>query len=229
MDWSQFLPHFETLADTPDAVLKLRALVLQLAIRGGLAPQDPEDEKLRQWKDFAARFTAPAEHGDEPPFRIPKSWCWVRLNDVADYRAADKVEASEIKDADRVLDLEEIEKDTSRILRFTQFKEKQSSSTKAKFLPGDVLYGKLRPYLNKVVVAPKRGFCTTELVPIRSRGIVEPAYLCVYLRSADFIAYTNSKSYGMKMPRLCTDDSEAAWVAIPPPAEQHRIVAKLEE
>ena len=105
------------------------------------------------------------------------------------------------------MDLEEIEKDTSRILRVARFAEKQSSSTKAKFLPGDVLYGKLRPYLNKVVVAHKGGFCTTEIVPMRSRGIIDPAYLCVYLRSPDFVGYANSKSYGMKMPRLGTGDA----------------------
>jgi type I restriction enzyme S subunit len=127
------------------------------------------------------------------------------------------------------LDLEEIEKDTSRIVRIASFAEKQSSSTKAKFMPGDVLYGKLRPYLNKVIVAPQTGFCTTEIVPIRSRGMIEPTYLCVYLRSPDFVSYANSKSYGMKMPRLGTDDAVSAWVAVAPPAEQRRIVAKVEE
>ena len=146
---------------------------------------------------------------------------------MADYAAADKVDPSEIKDGDWVLDLEEIEKDTSRIVRIASFGEKQSSSTKAKFLPGDVLYGKLRPYLNKVVVAPQAGYCTTEIVPIRSRGIIDPTYFCIYLRSPDFVGYANSKSYGMKMPRLGTDDAKSAWVAIPPPAEQQRIVAKV--
>ena len=127
------------------------------------------------------------------------------------------------------MDLEEIEKDTSRIIRIASFAEKQSSSTKAKFLPGDVLYGKLRPYLNKVVVAPQAGYCTTEIVPIRSRGLIEPTYLCIYLRSPDFVSYANSKSYGMKMPRLGTDDATSAWVAVPSPEEQMRIVAKVEE
>ena len=83
--------------------------------------------------------------------------------------------------------------------------------------------------MNKVVVAPQGGFCTTEIVPIRSRGIVEPTYLCQYLRSPDFVSYAKSKSYGMKMPRLGTEDAESAWVPVPPPAEQKRIVAKVEE
>ncbi len=229
MNRTQLLQSFDTLAETPDAVVKLRNFVLSLAVRGQLLPQISEDEKPAKWKEFVVKFTKLDDQNGEPPFELPKSWLWVRLNDVADYAAADKVAPSEIKDGDWVLDLEEIEKDTSRIVRVANFAEKQSSSTKAKFMPGDVLYGKLRPYLNKVIVAPQAGLCTTEIVPIRSRGLIEPTYLCVYLRSPDFVSYANSKSYGMKMPRLGTDDAVSAWVAVPPPAEQCRIVAKVEE
>ena len=229
MNRTKLIQHFDTLAETPDAVAKLRNFVLSLAVRGQLLPQNAEDEKPARWKEFVAKFPQKKTQDEEPPFALPKSWRWVRLNDVADYSAADKVDPSEIKDGDWVLDLEEIEKDTSRIIRIASFAEKQSTSTKAKFLPGDVLYGKLRPYLNKVVVAPQVGFCTTEIVPIRSRGLIEPTYLCVFLRSPDFVNYANSKSYGMKMPRLGTDDAVSAWVAVPPPAEQRRIVAKVEE
>jgi type I restriction enzyme S subunit len=225
----QFWQHFDTLAETPDAVARLRNFVLSLAVRGHLLPQNTEDEKSARWKEFVAKFPQTKDQDEESPFVLPKSWRWVRLNDVADYAVADKVDPSEIKDDDWVLDLEEIEKDTSRIVRIASFAEKQSSSTKAKFLPGDVLYGKLRPYLNKVVVAPQLGFCTTEIVPIRSRGLIEPTYLCIFLRSPDFVNYANSKSYGMKMPRLGTDDAVSAWVAVPPPAEQRRIAAKVEE
>jgi type I restriction enzyme S subunit len=221
--------HFATLAETPDAVAKLRNFILSLAVRGQILPQNSADEKPEQWREFVAKVAQTKTQDEEAPFDLPKSWRWVRLNDVADYAAADKVDPSEIKDGDWVLDLEEIEKDTSRVVRMASFAEKQSSSTKAKFLPGDVLYGKLRPYLNKVVVAPQAGFCTTEIVPIRSRGLIEPSYLCVFLRSPDFVGYANSKSYGMKMPRLGTDDAVSAWIAVPPPAEQRRIVAKVEE
>jgi len=230
MERSHLLQYFEALVDTPGAVAKLRAFVLQLAVGGELAPQNSEDEKLPEWRSFAFKFPSAHEDGENgQSFPLPKSWRWVRLRDVAEYGAGTKVEPLEIDDTDWVLDLEEIEKDMCRILRFAKFREKQSTSTKAKFQRGDVLYGKLRPYLNKVVVAPQPGFCTTEIVPIRSRGIIVPEYLCVFLRSPDFVDYANSKSYGMKMPRLGTEDAEAAWIAVPPPGEQRRIVAKVEE
>ena len=229
MTRATFFKHFELLADQPDAVVKMRELVLQLAIRGQIVEQIAADQKDGAWQKFLKSVDGKDDGDELPPFDIPKDWRWVRLDDVADYSAARKVEPSEISDKAWVLDLEEIEKDTGRLLRVTTFKEKQSSSNKAEFLPGDVLYGKLRPYLNKVLVAPKAGFCTTEIVPIRSRGMIVPTYLCLFLRSPHFVAYTNSKSYGMKMPRLGTEDAVQAWIAVPPPAEQRRIVAKVDE
>ncbi len=229
MTRATFFKHFELLADQPDAVVKLRELVLQLAIRGQIVEQIAAEQKDGGWQKFLKSVDGKDGGVELPPFEISKDWRWVRLDDVADYSAARKVEPSEISDKAWVLDLEEIEKDTGRLLRVTTFKEKQSSSNKAEFLPGDVLYGKLRPYLNKVLVAPKAGFCTTEIVPIRSRGMIVPTYLCLFLRSPHFVAYTNSKSYGMKMPRLGTEDAVQAWIAVPPPAEQRRIVAKVDE
>jgi type I restriction enzyme, S subunit len=224
-----FFKHFELLADQPDAVAKMREFVMQLAIRGQLVEQIASEQKDVAWQKFNKLLESEETADDLPSFNIPETWRWTRLDGIADYSAARKVEPSEISDNAWVLDLEEIEKDSGRLLRFTTFEEKQSTSNKAEFLAGDVLYGKLRPYLNKVLVAPKAGFCTTEIVPIRSRGVIVPAYLCLFLRSPHFVSYTNGKSYGMKMPRLGTEDAVRAWIAVPPPAEQRRIVAKVDE
>ena len=100
MDRTQLLQHFDTLAETPDAVAKLRSFVLSLAVRGQLLPQNADDEKPAQWKEFVAKFAQGDAQDEAPPFLLPKSWRWVRLNDVADYAAADKVDPSEIKDGD---------------------------------------------------------------------------------------------------------------------------------
>ena len=110
-----------------------------------------------------------------------------------------------------------------------KFKDRISKSTKAEFQKGDVLYGKLRPYLNKVVVADDNGFCTTEIIPIRGYSGVFPKYLMYSLRSPRFLEYVNSKTYGTKMPRLGTEDAIKSLFPLPPINEQKRIVKKVDE
>ena len=134
-----------------------------------------------------------------------------------------------ISDETWVLDLEDIEKDTSKLLQKCRFSERRSLSDKNSFQAGDVLYGKLRPYLNKVIVADEAGVCTTEILPVRCYGPFSSNYFKFALKSPYFINYVNARSYGMKMPRLGTEDGRKAYFPLPPLAEQHRIVAKVDE
>ncbi|WP_438404112.1 restriction endonuclease subunit S, partial [Aeromonas veronii] len=106
---------------------------------------------------------------------------------------------------------------------------RESKSNKSTFKCGDVLYGKLRPYLNKVIIADLDGVCTTEIVPIVPDNGLHPAYLKYLLKSPAFQRYVNSLMYGVKMPRLGTEDAIKSVHPLPPLAEQHRIVAKVDE
>jgi type I restriction enzyme, S subunit len=210
-----FLDKFHLFADAPDAVAKIRELVLELAVRGLLLSSRPADPS-------AASYS----YG---PFRIPDDWQWIVLSEAADCRAASKVDPASIKDSDWVLDLEDIDGRAGRIITTATFAERRSLSTKASFQPGDVLYGKLRPYLNKVVIADRAGYCTTEIIPLRPQPSVAAGYLRLFLRSPHFLAYAAAKNYGMKMPRLGTTDLGSAEIPLPPLAEQKRIVAKVDE
>jgi type I restriction enzyme S subunit len=78
-----------------------------------------------------------------------------------------KAEPTEIPADAWILELEDIEKDTSKLLQSLTFAQRQSKSTKNRFSAGDVLYGKLRPYLNKVLIADRDGYCTTEILPLQ--------------------------------------------------------------
>lgn len=237
-----FFENFELLADAPNGVQKLRELILQLAVRGKLVPQDPNDEpasvllekikaekKKLSEKGNLKNDSLPLIENGEVLFEIPQSWEWVRLGEVINYNGAQKVSSEDIPDDAWVLDLEDIEKNTSKILNHVYFKDKKSKSTKAKFNKGDVLYGKLRPYLNKVVVAEDNGYCTTEIVPLRIYTGIDPYYLMYSLKRPDFIEYVNSKTYGTKMPRLGTEDARKSLFPLPPLAEQKRIVSKVDE
>ncbi len=125
--------------------------------------------------------------------------------------------------------MEDIEKDTSKLLYRAFYEERESKSNKSTFKCGDVLYGKLRPYLNKVIIADLDGVCTTEIVPIVPSDGLHPAYLKYLLKSPAFQRYVNSLMYGVKMPRLGTEDAIKSVHPLPPLAEQHRIVAKVDE
>ena len=84
-------------------------------------------------------------------------------------------------------------------------------------------------YLNKVLVADEDGVCTTEIIPFRCYGDYVPQYFRLALSSPFFLDYVNIRSYGMKMPRLGTDDARKAVIPLPPLAEQSRIVTRVEE
>jgi type I restriction enzyme S subunit len=231
MKLETFFEKFDLFADAPDAVAKMRELVLELAVQGKLVAPLQDPDKHPAWLAFRKEISERVYSYDPgpPPFEIPDHWEWSNLDEVADCRAAAKVSPSAIKENDWVLDLEDIDGMTGQIVRFATFAERSSLSTKAAFEAGDVLYGKLRPYLNKVVVPTKEGFCTTEIIPLRPAPFLTPEFLRFYLRSQTFLRYAAQKNYGMKMPRLGTKDLESAEIPVPPPAEQKRIVAKVDE
>jgi len=241
MKLETFFEKFELFADAPNAVAKMRELILQLAAHGRLVDQSHGDESasdlltrihahfalLRSRKEMRGPSIEPLNVDELPS--IPKNWEWVRLGNVVDYGSSEKSESADIPEDAWLLDLEDIEKDTSRLLQRKVFRDSPSKSTKTTFVAGDVLYGKLRPYLNKVLVADEPGYCTTEIIPIRTFGFIDPAYLCYALKRPEFLAYANSKSYGMNLPRLGTEDARRAAFPLPPLAEQKRIVAKVDE
>ena len=100
---------------------------------------------------------------------------------------------------------------------------------KNNFLENDVLYGKLRPYLNKVVVADSEGYSTSEIVSLRGYLGINSHFLKYFLRSESFITYIKIKAYGTKMPRLGTNDAKSAVFPLPPYEEQQRIVSRVDE
>jgi type I restriction enzyme S subunit len=159
---------------------------------------------------------------------LPVGWTRCLLGDVVDYGKTYKAEPSTIQDQAWVLELEDIEKDSSRLLERLSFAERKSKSTKNVFNTGDVLYGKLRPYLNKVIVADRQGFCSTEIIPLPPGEALEASYLFYWLKSPEFLAYTSEVSHGINMPRLGTEAGRNAPFVLAPLNEQRRIAAKLD-
>ena len=151
------------------------------------------------------------------------------LESVCNYGYSESVNVDDIDSSDWVLELEDIEKDSGRIITQKSNIERTINGVRHRFAIGDVLYSKLRTYLNKVLVASGDGYCTTEIIPVRSYDCVISEYLCAWLRSPFFLSYTAECCYGVKMPRLSTSDARKGIIPLPPINEQKRIVQKLNE
>jgi type I restriction enzyme, S subunit len=160
---------------------------------------------------------------------LPESWLFSRLGDVVDYGKTEKVKPENIPDDAWILELEDIEKDSSKLLQRSTFGERKSKSTKHRFYAGDVLYGKLRPYLNKVLLANEDGYCTTEIIPIRTNTAINKQFLFYWLKHHTFLEYVQAISHGLNMPRLGTEAGTNAPFVLAPLNEQKRIADKLEQ
>ncbi len=159
---------------------------------------------------------------------LPEGWQVCCMGEVCDYGACISVSTESIKNSAWILDLEDIEKDSGRILQRVKKADRDAVSTKHLFRKGQVLYSKLRPYLNKVVLADDDGYCTSEILPLEFSGCIKPAYARYYLMSPTFLRYANKCSYGVKMPRLGTHDGKKAVLPVPPFSEQQRIVIAID-
>ena len=128
------------------------------------------------------------------------------------------------------LNLDQVESDTGRVLDRIWVQPDELGPSTYPFEAGTVLYSKLRPYLNKVVVADEPGYATTELVPLRCDGDkVLPAYLAYFLRSKEFLSFANTVVAGAKMPRMVMSEFWKYKVPLPPLAEQRRIATILDK
>ena len=242
MSIEALLSNFDRLIQTPESVQRLRRFILDLAVRGKLVPQDPKDEPaselLKRTAKEKARLVKAGEikkskvkpaRMAEAPFELPRSWEWSALGELFLYDAGTKREPASLDQNLWLLELEDIEKDTGHLLARIQASGRESKSTKSEFRVGDILYGKLRPYLNKVIVADEPGYSTTEIIALRPYLPICSQYCALALRRPDFVTYVTRLGQGTKMPRLRTEDAIIAPFPLPPLTEQSRIVAKVDE
>ena len=124
-----------------------------------------------------------------------------------------------------LLNLDMIESQSGKVLdRLIVSKNKINASTCA-FDDKNVLYSKLRPYLNKVVLPDQEGYCTTELVPLRPSNELNREFLATLLRSDAFVGYINEKTAGAKMPRVSMNIFRQFECILPPITLQEQFSA----
>ena len=123
--------------------------------------------------------------------------------------------------------MEDIESDTGN---FTGNRQPLSvkSSTFA-FTPDHMLYGRLRPYLNKVLLPDFEGHCSTEIFPIKTSPELDKRFLFHWISDSRQVKRINETCTGARMPRANLKEVLLFQIPIPPLAEQERIVGILNQ
>ncbi|MBG0843515.1 restriction endonuclease subunit S [Ectopseudomonas toyotomiensis] len=231
------------LAGAPNGIKMLRELILELAVRGKLVPQDPNDEpasellkriaeeKARLVSEGKVRKQRPLEEigAEEKPFDVPTNWEWVRVAAVGHdwgQKTPDK--------AFTYIDVGAVDNAAGRISAPQILMAEDAPSRARKVVrPGTVIYSTIRPYLLNVAVIEE----TYEQEPIASTAfaIIHPylempaRYFLYYLRSPVFVRYVESVQMGIAYPAINDGQFFSGLIPLPPLAEQHRIVAKVDE
>ena len=125
--------------------------------------------------------------------------------------------------------LENIESNTGKLVGEVKTTYKEIKSAKTRFKKGDILYGKLRPNLNKVYFANSDGVCSTDILVLRSiNGVSNPRFYLDYLRSEKFNSEVLDGIKGAQLPRVGYEYFSKIKIPLPPLSIQKEIVEKIE-
>ena len=243
-----FIAHFDTIAEAPNGIARLREFVLRLAVRGRLVPQIPEAEPvehlLRQLKTGKKRLLAEGAIAKprypygvrvvQEPFGIPATWTWLRLGDVGAIVGGGTPKSGERSfwaDGDGVpwLTPADMRSQDSRYLSRgnRDITSEGLDHSSAQLLPaGSVLFSSRAPIGHVGIAAnplsTNQGF--KSCVPYVSDM---SEYLYLFLRHAG--PGINEQATGTTFKEVSGKEVALIPIPIPPLAEQHRIVAKADE
>jgi type I restriction enzyme S subunit len=126
--------------------------------------------------------------------------------------------------------LENVEGHTGKLLPYQPTTGAEIKSTKNVFHPGQILFGKLRPYLNKIHLAREKGICSTDIYVLNPcQHQMDAAFASYFLRSAVVLAAVSNAMAGANLPRINEESLLEISAPVPPLAEQERIVKLLDE
>ena len=185
---------------------------------------DKKKEQLQEL-DKLAQSIFYTMFGD--PVENEKGWDTKKLKDVSpkkDY----KEDIPSIDGKYWLLNLDMVESNTGKVISKVLFDYEEIGNSTNKFNTENILYSKLRPYLNKVVIPEDIGYSTSELVPLYpQKDILNRYFLAFLLRSKSFVHYISDKVAGAKMPRVNMDSFYKFYVILPPLPLQQEFADKI--
>ena len=241
MNAKPLLNHYDRFADTPDAIRRLRRFVLDLAVRGKLVEQSPNDEpasellkrivveKVRLLKARKVKKSKPLPEIDEKIYDLPSSWLWTPIRQIASERGQTAPNSPFT-----YIDVTAINKEIGNISEPKILQPHEAPSRARKIVcKGDVIYSCVRPYLLNVAVLDDEldpaPIASTAFAVLNGHGLVLPRYLWIVLRSSFMIKYVEKHMRGQAYPAINDADFSVLPFPLSPLAEQHRIVTKVDE
>ncbi len=158
---------------------------------------------------------------------LPNGWAWASLGDITDFVRHQVVPSDQPEKYFNYLSIENIESNTGRLVGFAPTRGDDIRSAKLAFTTRDMLYSRLRPYLNKVHLPTFDGISATDLLPIRPKSGISREFVAQFLRTRAVVQYAKQRMRGIQLPRLAVGDLGSLRVPVPPSSEQRRISVKI--
>ena len=245
MNPAQLLAHFDRLVEAPNAVPRLRRFVLNLAVRGKLVEQDPNDEpacellnriqaeksRLVKSGQIRKRDSQRFLTNEDVRFEVPKVWAWTRLGEVGDWGSGSTpprgsheyfggniswFKSGELNDNEALAGSEE--KLTTLALSKCSFRKNS---------PGDILFAMYGATIGKVAILAEHAVTNQAVVGCSPFTGVSNRYLFKFLLAQREQFHLVSE--GGAQPNVSKEKMVRCPFPLPPLAEQHRIVAKVDE
>lgn len=247
MNAERLLAHYEKIADAPDAIARLRRFVLDLAVRGKLVPQEADDEPASELlKRIAAEKARLVKAGeirkqrplppveDNADFEVPKSWQWTRLGVITSYiqRGKSPKYASDgpLVVSQKCVQWSGLDLTVAKRITFGSLVGYEA----IRFLrKGDLLWNSTGTgTIGRVIRLdnpPEKLVCDSHVTVVRCLE-VDPEYIRAWLRSDHVYALVEDRAAGStNQVELTAQMAINQVVPLPSLAEQHRIVAKVDE
>ena len=243
-DW--LLAHYERIADAPEAVPRLRRFILDLAVRGKLVEQDPNDkpavellkriaeekaERVGKARETKNRSELPTVKIDEFPFEIPAKWCWARFGNIVDFsagRTPSRNEPSYWKSGDHawvsIADMEDGKPLTATKETISKKAAKQVFRSEPEQIGTIIMSFKLT--IGKIARLGIPAYHNEAIISIRPHISEFGSHLFKVL---PFFARQGKTKGAIKGATLNRASISNILIPLPPLAEQHRIVAKVDE
>ena len=245
--WQRIASHFDTLFTTEESIAQLKQTILQLAVMGKLVPQDPNDEHASELlKKIAAekaklvkegkikRETPPSKiENQEMPFDLPPKWEWSRLIEISanihyGYTASSDESIKHV----RLLRITDIQDDAVDWDSVPGCEIEADKIVQYQLSDDDILIARTGGTIGKSYLVQDITVCAvfaSYLIRVRHINGMSAHFKKVYLGSQLYWRQLYAKSMGTGQPNVNGESLKGLVVPVPPLAEQHRIVAKVDE